>query len=109
MRVISRRACFSRMSARIILMPPPVEPAQVVNTERNSISTGAKIGHWLKSVFAKPVVVAIETVLNSAIAQRGLPVRIDIAREQENRDHQRAAKCCVNTIPLALRIAQIHP
>src|SRR5258708_31898278 len=40
--------------SRIILMPLPVDPEQVAKQHRNSIHTGAKTGHWLKSVVAKP-------------------------------------------------------
>jgi hypothetical protein len=47
------------------LIPPPVEPALVAKRHRNSISVGAKIGHTAKSALAKPVVVAIDTTLNS--------------------------------------------
>jgi hypothetical protein len=35
------------MMARIILMPPPVDPALVAKLHRNSIHSGAKIGHRL--------------------------------------------------------------
>ncbi len=33
------------LSARIILMPPPVEPEQLTKLDRNSMASGAKIGH----------------------------------------------------------------
>src|SRR5712691_9775578 len=61
----SRSAWRTMSSARIILMPLPVDPEQVAKQHRNSIHTGAKIGHWLKSVLEKPVVVAIDTTLNA--------------------------------------------
>ena len=36
-RVISRRACFTRISTRTILMPPPVEPALVATPDSSSM------------------------------------------------------------------------
>ncbi|MNS98183.1 hypothetical protein D3C72_1325410 [compost metagenome] len=65
-RRISRRVCLSSSSMRIILMPPPVEPALVATPDSSSIRTGAKGGHRPKSTVAYPVVVATETVLNTA-------------------------------------------
>src|SRR5882672_5090929 len=65
MRCISRSAWRTISSARIILIPPPVDPEQVVKQQRNSIQIGAKIGHWSKSVLENPVVVAMETTLNA--------------------------------------------
>src|SRR3990170_3734574 len=47
MRVISRTAWLAISLARIILMPPPVEPEQVAKVHSNSIHTGANIGHRL--------------------------------------------------------------
>ena len=53
------------MMVRIILMPPPVEPAQVAKFARKSIHSGAKTGHRPKSVLPKPVVVATDTTLKA--------------------------------------------
>ena len=44
---MTRTAWRAINSARIILMPPPVEPEQVLKPHRNSIHTGAKIGQRL--------------------------------------------------------------
>ena len=43
-RVSSRRACLTSTNMRIILMPPPVEPALVATPDSISISTGANTG-----------------------------------------------------------------
>ena len=40
-------------------MPPPVEPALAPMTMRHSRMVFEKLGHWSKSVVAKPVVVVI--------------------------------------------------
>jgi len=64
--VNSRTDCLTSTNARIILIPPPVEPADVATQDKYSIHNGAKIGHRLKSVFAKPVVLPIDTTLNAA-------------------------------------------
>src|SRR6266851_415700 len=61
----SRGAWRTISSARIILLPLPADPEQVAKQHRNSIHTGPKTGHWLKSVVATPVVVAIDTTLNA--------------------------------------------
>ena len=37
--------CLNSTSARIILMPPPVDPDDVAKLQRYSIHSGAKIGH----------------------------------------------------------------
>jgi hypothetical protein len=44
MRVNSRTEVFSSTSARIILIPPPVDPEEVAKQDRYSISSGAKAG-----------------------------------------------------------------
>ena len=46
MRTSSRCDCLSSSSMRTILMPPPVEPAQVAKHPSRIINSGAKIGHW---------------------------------------------------------------
>ncbi|MNV38345.1 hypothetical protein D3C71_1298930 [compost metagenome] len=48
----SLRACLTSKIARIILIPPPVDPADVANPESSSMVSGANRGHWAKSVFA---------------------------------------------------------
>ena len=53
------------ISARNSLMPPPVEPVLGITQLRNSIHIAANIGHSEKSAVTKPVVVAIEIVLNA--------------------------------------------
>ena len=45
MRVNSRADCLSRTSARIIFIPPPVEPEEEAKQHRNSIHSGANAGH----------------------------------------------------------------
>ena len=45
MRTSSRRACAARIMSRIILMPPPVEPAQVAKQPSSTISSEANSGH----------------------------------------------------------------
>jgi len=45
MRVISVRACFTRISTRAILMPAPVEPALVAMPESRIMNSGANTGH----------------------------------------------------------------
>ncbi len=66
MRVISRRACLNRSVARIILMPPPVEPELVAKHDRKIIQMGANTGHCAKSTEANPVVEAMDTTLKAA-------------------------------------------
>ena len=39
------RGGMASSSTRAILMPPPVEPAQVAKQHKNSMSAGAKAGH----------------------------------------------------------------
>ena len=48
----SLRACLISRMARIILMPPPVEPAEVAKPDSSSMVSGANSGHWAKSVLA---------------------------------------------------------
>ncbi|MCY1197422.1 hypothetical protein D9M72_87860 [compost metagenome] len=48
----SLRACLTSRIARIILMPPPVDPADVAKPESSSIVSGANSGHCAKSVLA---------------------------------------------------------
>ncbi|MNT61207.1 hypothetical protein D3C72_1988330 [compost metagenome] len=48
----SLRACLTSKIARIILMPPPVDPADVAKPDSSSMVSGAKSGHWAKSVLA---------------------------------------------------------
>ena len=43
-RVISRRACLTKISTRTILMPQPVEPALVATPDSSSMNTGANTG-----------------------------------------------------------------
>ncbi|CPN05915.1 Uncharacterised protein [Bordetella pertussis] len=40
----SLRACLTSRMMRIILMPPPVEPAEVTNADSNSMVSGANSG-----------------------------------------------------------------
>jgi hypothetical protein len=65
-RRISRPDCRTSTSVRIILMPPPVDPAAGTRHDSSSIHIGTKIGHCPKSVFEKPQVVASATTLNAA-------------------------------------------
>ena len=47
-------------------MPPPVEPAQApmnINVTKMALE---KVGHWLKSTVAKPVVVMMEETWKNA-------------------------------------------
>ncbi len=44
-RTISRKTCLYRIIARIILMPPPVEPEQATKLPRKRIQICANIGH----------------------------------------------------------------
>ncbi|MNG29418.1 hypothetical protein D3C84_1148420 [compost metagenome] len=48
----SLRACLTSRIARIILIPPPVEPADVAKPDNSSIVSGANRGHCAKSVLA---------------------------------------------------------
>lgn len=64
-RLISRCPCFLSNRKRIILMPPDVDAAQPPNNAKNIIKSGKNVGHLLKSVTVKPVVVRMDDTVNN--------------------------------------------
>ena len=54
-----RRSAFTSSTTRLHLKPPPVLPAHAPITISVSSMDLEKLGHWSKSVVAKPVVVII--------------------------------------------------
>ena len=57
---ISAANDLTQITTREILMPPPVEPAQLPMSMSSSSTSWESTGHWAKSTVAKPVVEMME-------------------------------------------------